>query len=91
MSFKITSPIEGHTDKSVFGSLVLDFKDGVAETDEKLSPGLKAYFKSRGYKVSGKAGSSEADKAAADKEAADKAADKAAADKATDSKGGDTK
>ena len=51
MSTKITSPIEGFTDRSTFGPVTLDFTDGVAEHDGDLSPGLKAYLKNRGYKV----------------------------------------
>lgn len=51
MTFKITSPIEGYTGRSVFGSATVEFRDGVAETDEKLPDGLKAYLKGRGYKV----------------------------------------
>lgn len=51
MSTKITSPIEGFTGRSVFGPVTLSFADGVAETDEKLSDGLKDYLKGRGYKV----------------------------------------
>ncbi len=51
MSTKITSPVEGFTGRSVFGPVTLSFVDGVAETDEKLSDGLKAYLKGRGYKV----------------------------------------
>lgn len=51
MSTKITSPIEGYAGRTVFGPLSVEFTDGVAETDEKLSDGLKAYLKERGYKV----------------------------------------
>lgn len=51
MPTKITSPIEGHTDRSVIGPVTLQFKDGVAETDEKLSPGLLAYLEGRRYTV----------------------------------------
>ena len=51
MSTKITSPIKGHTERTVFGPTTLQFTDGVAELDEPLSPGLKAYLKGRGYKV----------------------------------------
>lgn len=51
MTTKITSPIEGHTDRSTFGPVTLEFRDGVAETSEKLSAGLLAYLEGRGYKV----------------------------------------
>lgn len=51
MATKITSPIEGFSERSTFGPVTLEFKDGVAETDEKLSDGLKAYLKRRGYKI----------------------------------------
>ncbi|MEV8177198.1 hypothetical protein AB0O99_04020 [Cellulosimicrobium funkei] len=51
MTTKITSPIQGHTDRSTFGPVTLEFRDGVAETPEKLAPGLLAYLEGRGYKV----------------------------------------
>ena len=51
MTTKITSPIQGHTDRSTFGPVTLEFRDGVAETSEKLAPGLLAYLEGRGYKV----------------------------------------
>ncbi|MFF2621295.1 hypothetical protein [Oerskovia jenensis] len=51
MTTKITSPIEGHTDRSTFGPFTLEFRDGVAETDEKVPDGLKAYLEGRGYTV----------------------------------------
>lgn len=54
MTIKIESPIKGFSEKSVIGSLSLEFKDGVATTEEKLNDGMKAYLKRRGYKVSGK-------------------------------------
>lgn len=50
MSVKITSPIKGFSERSTFGPVTLDFKDGVAEVDE-LSPALRAYFETKGYKV----------------------------------------
>lgn len=53
MSTKITSPIEGFDGRTVFGPLAVEFKDGVAETDEKVAPGLKSYLERRGYKVQG--------------------------------------
>lgn len=104
MSTKITSPIEGFDGKTVFGPLSVEFKDGVAETDEKVTPGLRAYLKTRGYKV-GKSTDTEAktaDPTDAEKaeaaaqaekeavEAAEKtAAETAAAEKATaEQKGG---
>lgn len=51
MTTKITSPIQGHTDRSTFGPVTLEFRDGVAETSEKLPAGLLAYLEGRGYKV----------------------------------------
>lgn len=51
MSTKITSPIEGFDGRSVFGPVTLEFTGGVAETDEKLSPGLQEYLTGRGYTV----------------------------------------
>lgn len=51
MTTKITSPIQGHTDRSTFGPVTLEFRDGVAETPEKLTPGLLAYLEGRGYKI----------------------------------------
>lgn len=51
MSTKITSPIKGFAGRTVFGPIAVEFKDGVAETDAKLSDGLKAYLKGKGYKV----------------------------------------
>lgn len=49
MAPTITSPIEGYTGRSVFGSLTLDFQDGVAETKDEVSDGIRAYLDSRGY------------------------------------------
>lgn len=51
MTTKITSPIQGHTDRSTFGPVTLEFRDGVAETSEKLPAGLLSYLEGRGYKV----------------------------------------
>lgn len=51
MSTKITSPIKGYTERTVFGPTALQFTDGVAENDEPLSEGLKAYLEQRGYRV----------------------------------------
>lgn len=53
MATTIKSPQEGYTGTTSFGPLTLDFKDGEASTDEKLSDGHKAYFKAHGFKVSG--------------------------------------
>lgn len=50
MSIKITSPLAGHTGRSVFGPTTVEFVDGVAEV-EKISDGLKAYLEGRGYTV----------------------------------------
>lgn len=53
---KIKSPIEGFTSKTYVGPLVLDFKDGVAEVDEKTVPaGVLGYLKQQGFEVDGKA------------------------------------
>lgn len=49
MSTKITSPIEGYDGRSVFGPTTLTFKAGVAEVDEKIPDGLRAYLEGRGY------------------------------------------
>lgn len=80
MSTKITSPIEGFTGRTVFGPLTVEFKDGVAEVEEKLTPGVRDYLKGRGYKIGRTTSEPSADenKAAAEKAAADA---KAAADK----------
>ncbi|WP_334121866.1 hypothetical protein [Glutamicibacter sp.] len=53
MATTIKSPQEGYTGTDTYGPLTLDFKDGVATTDETLSAGHKAYFKKLGFKVSG--------------------------------------
>jgi len=53
MATTIKSPQEGYTGTDTYGPLTLEFKDGVATTDEKLSEGHKAYFKKLGFKVSG--------------------------------------
>lgn len=67
MSTKITSPLEGHSGRTVFGPLAVEFKDGVAETDEKITGGLKAYLERRGYKVGkGTSGSAHPDGAPSD-------------------------
>ncbi|MDR7385215.1 hypothetical protein [Promicromonospora iranensis] len=51
MSTKITSPVKGYSERTVFGPTALQFNDGVAESDEPLSEGLKAYLEGRGYTV----------------------------------------
>ncbi|MBM7767354.1 hypothetical protein [Glutamicibacter nicotianae] len=53
MATTIKSPQEGYTGTDTYGPLTLEFKDGVATTDETLSAGHKAYFKKLGFKVSG--------------------------------------
>lgn len=50
MSVKITSPIEGFSERSVFGPVTLQFDGGVAEVDE-LSPALRSWLETKGYKV----------------------------------------
>lgn len=53
---KITSPIEGFTSTTYVGPLILDFKDGVAEVDEKTVPaGALGYLQQQGFTVDGKA------------------------------------
>lgn len=87
MSIKITSPLKGFDGRTVFGPIAVEFKNGVAETDQKITPGLRSYLKARGYKVgkgteTTESGSTDEAKAAAEKEAAAKAvADKEAAEK----------
>lgn len=97
MATTIKSPQEGYTGTTSFGPLTLNFKDGEASTDEKLTDGHKAYFKAHGFKVSGSraAQTSDADKAEAEakakaeaeKKAKEEADAKAAAD-AEAAKGG---
>lgn len=53
MATTIKSPQEGYNGTDNYGPLTLEFKDGVATTDETLSAGHKAYFKKLGFKVSG--------------------------------------
>ena len=50
MSFKITSPIPGFSEPSVFGPLTLTFVDGVAEAEE-IPAGMLAYLERTGYTV----------------------------------------
>ena len=52
---KIKSPIEGFTSTTYVGPLVLDFKDGVADVDEKTVPaGVLGYLQQQGFTVDGK-------------------------------------
>lgn len=53
MATTIKSPQDGYNGVDVYGPLTLEFKDGVATTDETLTAGHKAYFKKLGFKVSG--------------------------------------
>lgn len=46
---KITSPAEGYTAKDRYADVVLDFKDGVAEFDGDLPPGIRQYLQGAGY------------------------------------------
>lgn len=48
---KITSPAEGYTAKDQYGSVVLDFKDGVAEHDGDLPAGIRQYLQGAGYGI----------------------------------------
>lgn len=73
MATTIKSPQEGYNGTDTYGPLTLDFKDGVATTDEVLSAGHKAYFKKLGFKVSGTRAQSDADKAKEEAEAKAKA------------------
>lgn len=52
MATKIQAPSKGYNGRTEFGPLVLDFTDGIAVTEDKLTDGHKAYFKERGYVVS---------------------------------------
>lgn len=104
MSIKITSPLEGFTGTSVFGSETLEFRDGVAEV-ENLSAGVRTYLKSRDYKVgrqttpatkddAAASGSTKAETTPADPDGSDDAkgeGDAAKAAPAEDSKGGGKK
>lgn len=71
MATTIKSPQEGYTGTDTYGPLTLEFKDGVATTDETLSAGHKAYFKKLGFKVGSV--KSDADKAKAEADAKAKA------------------
>lgn len=46
---KITSPAAGYTAKDQYGSVVLDFKDGVAEHDGDIPAGIRQYLQGAGY------------------------------------------
>ncbi|WP_263120851.1 hypothetical protein [Cellulomonas sp. RIT-PI-Y] len=48
MNVKITSPIEGYDGRTVFGPLSVEFKGGVATTDEVSAP-LRSYLQTKGY------------------------------------------
>ena len=52
MATKIVTPQEGYTGTDAFGPLVLEFVDGVAVVEGKLSAGHREYFKRHGFKVS---------------------------------------
>ncbi|WP_208644129.1 hypothetical protein [Glutamicibacter nicotianae] len=67
MATTIKSPQEGYNGTDTYGPLTLEFKDGVATTDETLSAGHKAYFKKLGFKVASV--KSDADKAKAEADA----------------------
>lgn len=71
MATTIKSPQEGYTGTDTYGPLTLEFKDGVATTDETLSAGHKAYFKKLGFKLGSV--KSDADKAKAEADAKAKA------------------
>lgn len=79
MATTIKSPQDGYNGVDVYGPLTLEFKDGVATTDETLTAGHKAYFKKLGFKVSGSRAQSDADKAKTDVKAKEEADAKAAA------------
>lgn len=85
MATTIKSPQEGYTGTDTYGPLTLEFKDGVATTDETLSAGHKAYFKKLGFKVSGSRAPAE-DKDKADADAKAKAEAEAKAKEETDAK-----
>ena len=46
---KIHSPAKGYTGTDRYGSVVLEFKDGVAEFDGDLPSGVRQYLKGAGY------------------------------------------
>lgn len=48
---KIQSPAEGYTGTDRYGSVVLEFKDGVAEYDGDLPAGVRQYLKGAGYGI----------------------------------------
>jgi hypothetical protein len=51
MPTKITSPVKGLNERTSFGPFAVEFKNGVAETDETLPDGVKAYLERRKYTV----------------------------------------
>lgn len=55
---EIKSPIEGFAGRTAFGSVELEFVDGVAQVDDtKLNDGHRAYLERRGYTLTeGEAG-----------------------------------
>jgi hypothetical protein len=46
---KITSPVQGYTDTTQIGPVTLAFQDGVAEHNDTLPAGVRAYLKEQGY------------------------------------------
>ena len=52
MSITVKSPNSTFSGESSYGSLVLDFKDGVAKCDE-LPDGVRQYLQSTGYTIDG--------------------------------------
>jgi hypothetical protein len=48
---KIKSPDKTYTGTSTYGTLRLDFTDGVAETDEELPAGVRQYMVGAGYGI----------------------------------------
>lgn len=81
MATTIKSPQEGYTGTDTYGPLTLEFKDGVATTDETLSAGHKAYFKKLGFKVGSVKSDADKAKAEADVKAKAEAEAKAEADR----------
>lgn len=51
---KIHSPAEGYTGQDRYGETVLDFKDGVAEYEGDLPPGIRQYLVGAGYGLGSK-------------------------------------
>lgn len=46
---KITSPVKGYTDTTTIGPVTLTFQDGVADYNDTLPAGVRAYLKEQGY------------------------------------------